>query len=107
MVASLALWAGLRFNTLTLIGCLHLVLARSTGFAFLPSALPLAHAASPSHGSCRGAGDLVASQQNLGWICASGSTQCRPAFCNEIVDSRTVSPVRARLAARLSSPHST
>ena len=44
MVASLALWAGLRFNTLTLIGCLHLVLARSTGFAFLPSA----RAAQPS-----------------------------------------------------------
>ena len=106
MVAGLALWAGLRFNTLTLIGCLHLVLAPLYWFR-LPSALPLAHAASPSHGSCRGAGDLVASQPNLGRICASGSTQCRPAFCNEIVDSRTVSPVRARLAARLSSPHST
>jgi hypothetical protein len=61
LFGALAVWAGSRIKTLpvgimpalTLIGCVYLVSPCSTGFGFLPSALPLVPAASPSRGSCR------------------------------------------------------
>ncbi len=60
LVGTLAVWAGSRIKTLpmgvmpalTLIGCVYLVLRCSIGFGLLLSALPLAPAALPSHGSC-------------------------------------------------------
>jgi hypothetical protein len=61
MAAGLALWTGLRFNTLpvgiiipalTLIGCVYLVLALLYWFRVPAIGVALALAASPPHGFC-------------------------------------------------------
>jgi hypothetical protein len=61
LFAALSIWAGFRVKALpvgvmpllTLVGCIYLFSPCSTGFAFLPSALPLVPAVSPPHGSFR------------------------------------------------------